>query len=128
MARNLDELYRANILEHYKHPHHWGRLPSADLTHTESNPVCGDELTLDIKIKNGHVADLRFSGAGCAISLSAASMLSDELEGKTLSQARAIPRERVLELLGIDPGPSRLKCALLSWHALQKTLAKIKSD
>ncbi|MDE1798105.1 MAG: iron-sulfur cluster assembly scaffold protein [Candidatus Micrarchaeota archaeon] len=124
----MDELYRAQILEHSKHPHHWGRLVKPSAIHTESNPTCGDELSVELLVQKGIVKEVGLSGAGCAISIASASMLADELEGKTVAQAAKIPRERVLELLGIDPGPSRLKCALLSWHALQKTLAKIKSD
>jgi nitrogen fixation NifU-like protein len=140
MPRNKDELYRANILEHVKAPHHWGRLPKADATHLESNPTCGDELTIDLAVQGRPIAgtglsgtgliisNIGLSGAGCAISIAAASMLSDRVAGQPLAQVKKISKQTILDDLGIDPGPSRLKCALLCWHALQKTLAQLKKE
>jgi len=111
----MDDFYREEILEHYTHPHHYGRLEHPDISHEESNPLCGDQIRFDIQLaEDGQtVKDVRFSGVGCAISKASASMLSDMLIGRTLDQIRALSKEDVLDALGIDLGPVRLKCALL---------------
>jgi len=96
-----DELYRENILEHYKRPHHWGELPEADLEFEDTNPLCGDELRVQLKVgDDGRVADVAFAGKGCAISV------ADKLI--------RLDKDSVLELLGIPVSATRLKCALLS--------------
>jgi len=111
----LDDFYREEILEHYTHPHHYGRLDEPDISHEESNPLCGDRVRFEIKLddEGETVEDVRFSGVGCAISKASASMLSDLIVGKTLEEIRDLTKEDVLEELGIDLGPVRLKCALL---------------
>jgi nitrogen fixation protein NifU and related proteins len=110
----VDELYRDQILEHYKRPHNFGRPDQFDLEFEDSNPFCGDEqhvfLTLD---DEGRVADVAFEGQGCAISTAATSLLTDELEGKTREELLALPKDFVLDLLGIDISATRMKCALL---------------
>ncbi len=110
-----DELYRENILEHYKRPHHWGDLPDADLEFADTNPLCGDELRVQLKLgDDGRVADVAFAGQGCAISVASASMLSDELVGMPADKLVRLDKDDVLELLGIPVSATRLKCALLS--------------
>lgn len=111
----MDDFYREEILEHYTHPHHYGRLESPDISHEENNPLCGDQVRFDLKLADDGqtVADVRFSGVGCAISKASASMLSDLLIGQTLDEIKAMTKEDVLDELGIDLGPVRLKCALL---------------
>ncbi len=110
-----DELYRENILEHYKRPHHWGELPEADLEFEDTNPLCGDELRVQLKVgDDGRVADVAFAGQGCAISVASASMLSDELVGMPADKLIRLDKDSVLELLGIPVSATRLKCALLS--------------
>jgi nitrogen fixation NifU-like protein len=111
----MDDFYREEILEHYTHPHNYGMLDNPDISHEESNPLCGDQVRFDIKLaEDGEtVADVRFSGVGCAISKASASMLSDLLIGRTLGEIKEMTKEDVLEELGIDLGPVRLKCALL---------------
>lgn len=121
-----ESLYRQNILDHYKSPHHWGKLTSPNVKADGANPLCGDELHLELNVSGGKISGIAFSGQGCAISIASASMLSDEVVGKTIEQARRLPSSRLLELLGIDPGPSRLKCALLSHATLQKAVEKKK--
>jgi nitrogen fixation protein NifU and related proteins len=110
----VDELYRDQILEHYKRPHNFGRPDRFDLEFEDSNPFCGDEqhvfLTLD---EEGRVASVAFEGQGCAISTAATSLLTDELEGKTREELLTLPKDFVLELLGIDISATRMKCALL---------------
>ncbi len=109
-----DELYREYILEHYKHPHNFGELPEPDLQFADSNPLCGDELQIQLQVDDGRVEDVRFSGQGCAISQAAASMLTDEIKGKTIEEVMALDRDFVLDLLGIPISATRMKCAMLS--------------
>jgi nitrogen fixation protein NifU and related proteins len=110
----MDELYRDQILEHYKRPHNFGPLEDFDLEFEDSNPFCGDEQHVRIKLgDDGKVADVRFEGSGCAISTAASSLLSDELAGKTREELLRLDKDFVLELLGIDISATRMKCALL---------------
>jgi nitrogen fixation NifU-like protein len=116
----MDDLYRENILEHYKNPHHWGELDEPDLEFFDSNPLCGDELKVQIKVDDdGRVADVAFSGHGCAISQAAASMASDEVIGMPVDELLKLDREFVLDLLGIDISATRIKCARLSLKVLK---------
>ena len=116
----MDDLYRENILEHYKNPHHWGELEEPDLEFFDSNPLCGDELRVQIKVDDeGRVADVAFSGHGCAISQAAASMASDEIVGLPVEELLKLDRDFVLDLLGIDISATRIKCALLSLKVLK---------
>ncbi len=115
----MDDLYREQILEHYKRPHHWGELENPDLEFYDTNPLCGDELKVQMRIEDGKVADVAFSGHGCAISQAAASMTSDELIGMPVDDLLQLDRGFVLELLGIDISATRLKCALLSLKVIK---------
>jgi nitrogen fixation NifU-like protein len=116
----MDDLYRENILQHYKNPHHWGELPDADFEADDLNPLCGDELRVQLKVDDeGRIADVRFSGHGCAISQASASMTSDEIIGMPVDDVLKLDRTFVLDLLGIDISATRLKCALLSLKVLK---------
>ena len=116
----MDELYRENILDHYKQPHNWGELEGADLEFEDFNPLCGDELKVQIKVDGeNRVEDLRFSGHGCAISQASASMASDEVIGMRVEDLLKLDRNFVLDLLGIDISATRIKCALLSLKVLK---------
>jgi nitrogen fixation NifU-like protein len=116
----MDDLYRENILQHYKNPHHWGELPSADLEAEDLNPLCGDELKVQLKVDGaGRIEDIRFSGHGCAISQASASMASDEVIGMPVEELLKLDRDFVLDLLGIDISATRMKCALLSLKVLK---------
>jgi nitrogen fixation NifU-like protein len=115
----MDDLYREQILEHYKRPHHWGELEDPDLEFFDSNPLCGDELKVQLKVSDGVVSDVAFSGHGCAISQAAASMASDEVIGMPVDDLLRLDRDFVLDLLGIDISATRLKCALLSLKVLK---------
>jgi nitrogen fixation NifU-like protein len=116
----MDDLYRENILQHYKRPHHWGEWPEADLEAEDNNPLCGDELKVQLRVgEDGRVADIAFSGHGCAISQAAASMASDEVVGMPVDDLLRLDREFILELLGIDISATRMKCALLSLKVLK---------
>ena len=116
----MDDFYREFILDHYKNPHNFGELADATHRYHDTNPLCGDEITMYLKIgADDRVDDVRFSGKGCAISQASASILTDEVKGKTLDELKAIDRDHVLENLGITLTPARLKCALLSLKALK---------
>jgi nitrogen fixation NifU-like protein len=116
---SFDDLYRQNILDHYQNPRNFGTLPKPDISVEDSNPLCGDKIRMDLSIEDGRVTDVRFSGVGCSISRAAASMLTEEIKGKTLEEVKRIGREEVLEMLGIELGPVRLKCALLALKTLK---------
>jgi nitrogen fixation NifU-like protein len=111
----MDDFYREEILEHYTNPHHYGTLDDPDITHEENNPLCGDRIRFDIELEEDGetIKDVRFSAVGCAISKASASMLSDLLVGQTLDEIKELTKEDILDELGIDLGPVRLKCALL---------------
>src|SRR3984885_7283871 len=115
----MEELYRENILDHYKHPHNWSppaeELEGADLEFHDLNPLCGDELRVQLGLDGeGRIEEGRFSGHGCAISQAAASMASDEGKGTPGGELLGLDRSFVLDLLGIDISATRMKCALLS--------------
>jgi nitrogen fixation protein NifU and related proteins len=116
----MDELYRDQILEHYKRPHNFGRPSDYDLDYEDSNPFCGDEQHVFIALDDeGRVTEARFEGKGCAISTAATSLLTDELEGMSREQVLGLPKEFVLDLLGIEISATRMKCALLGLKVLK---------
>src|SRR5919106_2686595 len=109
-----EQLYREQILEHYKRPQNFGRLEEFDLEYEDNNPFCGDEQHVWIKLDaDGRVNEVSFEGKGCAISTAATSMLTDEIEGMTADELLSLPKDFVLDLLGIDISATRMKCALL---------------
>ena len=110
----MDELYRDQILEHYKRPHNFGSIEDADLEFEDSNPFCGDEQHVYIRLdEDDRVAEVKFEGKGCAISTAATSLLTDEIVGMSREDLLRLPKEYVLDLLGIDISATRMKCALL---------------
>jgi len=116
----MDDLYRENILQHYKNPSNWGELDAADLEAEDLNPLCGDELKVQLKLGgDGRIEDVRFSGHGCAISQASASMASEEIVGMPVDDLLKLDRAFVLDLLGIDISATRMKCALLSLKVLK---------
>lgn len=116
----MDEsLYREQILDHYKHPQNFGELEDYDLEFEDNNPLCGDQLKVEIKLKDGRITDLRFSGAGCAISQASASLISEEVKGMTVEELLKLNKQFVLDELGIDVSATRLKCALLALKVLK---------
>lgn len=115
----MDDMYRDYILDHYKNPRNQGELAGATNTYADSNPLCGDELSMALRIEDDRVADVRFNGKGCAISQASASILTEEIKGKTLDEVKAIDKDHILENLGIPISPARIKCALLSLKTLK---------
>lgn len=119
----MDDLYRDYILEHYRRPHNFGVIEDATASFEGSNPLCGDRITMQLGIENGVVERVGFTGRGCAISQASASLLTDEIKGKGVADAAAMRSQDVLDLLGIDISPARLKCALLSLETMQLAIA-----
>ena len=120
----MDDLYRDYILEHYRRPHNFGVLEDATTKYEGANPLCGDRITMMLGIRDGIVADVAFTGRGCAISQASASLLTDEVKGKSVAEVARLTSADLLELLGIEISPARLKCALLSLDTLEHALAE----
>jgi nitrogen fixation NifU-like protein len=116
----MDDLYREVIIEHYKNPSHRGKLDPHDISFADNNPLCGDHIQIDLQVSaEGIVTDARFDGQGCAISQASADLLLESIIGKTLEDVKKINKDYILDLLGIELGPVRLKCALLSLKVLK---------
>ncbi len=113
------DMYRENILDHYKSPRNFGTLEHPDISHHEYNASCGDDLTFTVKLDaERRVAEVKFTGRGCAISMAAASMLSERIKGMSLDDLHRLTSEDIFELLGTEIGPGRIKCALLPLKTL----------
>ena len=140
MLDQLDDLYREVIMDHFRDPRNVGDLPQAEIKANGTNPLCGDEMAFALALKDGRIAQVRFAGKGCAISQATASMLTEQLEGRTLPEAQALiqtmrqlmqgqaPDPKIelgdLEsLAGVSKFPVRVKCAALSWNVLEQGLA-----
>lgn len=116
----MDDLYREIIIEHYKNPSYRGKLDPRDISFADNNPLCGDHIQIDLRVDdNGVVTEAVFDGHGCAISQASADLLMESIIGKPLEEVKKLNKESILELLGIDLGPVRLKCALLSLKVLK---------
>ncbi len=122
MMGEFDELFRETILEHYKHPRNHGTLDQPDFAFEDSNPLCGDRLRMEFRVRDDVIVESRFNGHGCSISQAAASMLTERIEGMKLDEAKRLGSGDVLEMLGIELGPVRLKCALLALKTMKAGL------
>ena len=118
----MEALYREAILDHYKHPRRKGHLDAPDIQYHDHNPFCGDELTIELKVEDGVVVDAAFDGRGCAISKATASMIMEEIVGLSVDELKTWDKQYILDMLGIEIGPVRLKCALLSLKVLKAGL------
>jgi nitrogen fixation NifU-like protein len=118
------DLYREQILDHYKNPRNLGKIKGKSKSTHGENPSCGDSITMDILIKNGRIADIKFSGEGCAISIASASMLTEKVKGEKITKVADISFEDIEKMLGIKVAPSRKRCALLSLNVLKKLILK----
>ena len=116
----MDDLYREVIIEHYKHPSYRGHLDPHDILFADNNPLCGDHIEITLRTdEQGNIVDARFDGRGCAISQASADLLMESIIGKPVEEVKKLNKQHILELLGIDLGPVRLKCALLSLKVLK---------
>ncbi len=119
MSIGGDSIYREIILEHYKNPSNKGTLDPNDFTYEDVNPLCGDEIRIDVRVKDDRVSEIKFSGRGCAVSQASASILTEMVEGKTLDEVKAIGRDELLDEIGIPVSPARMKCAMLGLKVLK---------
>lgn len=121
-----EEIYKENIIDHYKHPHNTGKLADYTFMHRELNPLCGDDITIYAKIKGDKITEIAFVGKGCAISQASISMLTDHVKNMAINQAKSVSRDDILKLLGIPIGVVRMKCALLSLKTVLKGIQKFE--
>jgi nitrogen fixation protein NifU and related proteins len=115
----MDNLYREVILDHYKNPRNKGTLEPADFSYEDTNPLCGDEIRIDLRVEGDRVSDIKFSGRGCAISQAAASILTEMVANQPLDEVKALTKDDLLDELGVPIGPARMKCALLGLKVLK---------
>jgi nitrogen fixation NifU-like protein len=116
----MDDLYRQLIIDRYKTPSFRGHLDPNDITFEDDNPLCGDRIRIDIRLdEKGNISEALFDGHGCAISQASADLLLESIQGKSLEEVKGLTKEYILDLLGIELGPVRLKCALLSLKVLK---------
>lgn len=118
----MNDLYVEQILEHFKRPHNKGKIASPDFHASDANPFCGDELEMFFTVKKGVIIEVKFDGRGCAISQAAASLLTDFVKGKKVAGVKKLDKRKVFDLVGVELGPVRVKCALLSLKVLKKAL------
>jgi nitrogen fixation protein NifU and related proteins len=124
---SFDSMYMENILDHYKNPQNKGTIKNADIKNEEKNPSCGDKIEVTANInENKEITEIKFDGHGCAISQAAISMLTDEVVDKTTDEIIRIQKEDVLELLGVDVVPMRIKCAMLGLRVLQRGILQLE--
>lgn len=124
-----DDIYREIILDHYRNPRNKGKLPDADVSIHDSNPLCGDEIDIHLKVDGDKIKDVKFEGRGCAISQASASMLTEMVMGKPLTSIKELSKDNILENIGLTSlGPARIKCALLSLKVLKLGMVKYYSD
>jgi nitrogen fixation NifU-like protein len=124
----MDDFYRENILDHYRNPRNSGHMEHPSASADGVNPLCGDELSVELEVEDGTVTDVRYNGRGCAISQAAASMLSEAIKGRKLDEIRDLGKEDVLDELGIPLTPIRLKCAMLSVGVLKVAVSQLTGE
>jgi len=124
----VDSLYRETILDHYRNPRNKGSLDPADYTYHDTNPLCGDEVRIDLRVTDGVVSDIKFEGRGCAVSIAATSILTEMVEGRPLDEVKAITKDDLLEELEIPVSPARMKCALLGLKVLKAGIYGVAQD
>ena len=125
-GEKVDDLYREHILDHYGNPRNEGTLENPDISCEWDNPLCGDVVRLHIRLKDGRVSEVRFSGEGCVISMASVSMFTEEIQGKTVEELKGLQDEDIFRMLGVTLGPVRAKCGLLPLRVLQEGLAHLE--
>jgi nitrogen fixation NifU-like protein len=115
----MDDFYRDYILDHYRSPRNFGTLEQPDASAEDVNPLCGDQIRVELKLDDGKISDVRFSGKGCAISQASTSMLLESVKGMKLAEVAKLPKDAVLENVGIGISPTRMKCAMLGLRVLK---------
>jgi nitrogen fixation NifU-like protein len=123
-----DSIYREIILDHNRNPRNRGTLDPADFTFFDTNPLCGDEVRIDLRVAADRVSEIKFSGRGCAVSLASTSILTEMVEGLSLDEVKALTKDDLLEEVGIPVSPARLKCALLGLKVLKSAVYGVVRD
>ena len=123
----IEGLYREEVMDHYQNPRNFGKLAGAEVRYSDYNPVCGDEVEMQLKVEGGRVKEAMFTGKGCAISQAAASMLTEEAVGKGVKELANMKSDEMLKIIRINPGPVRIKCALLALRAMQKGIVQYEA-
>ena len=119
------DVYREQILEHFRNPKHFGKIEDADLRARDSNPVCGDDIEIFVKLKNGKIEEMKFSGEGCALCMAAADILAEYVKDLEVEKIKEISNEDIFDMVGIHPSPMRVKCVLLALFALRKSFEEV---
>ena len=123
----MDDIYREEILEHYRHPQNYGKIKNPDIARADSNPLCGDTQEIMIKLDGEKIKGISFTGKGCAISLASASILTEHLKGKRINDIQKMAREDLLDLLKLELTPTRIKCAMLPLITIKKGIIEYES-
>ena len=123
----MDSIYREQLMEHYKNPHNKGKLTNPTIEETGNNPLCGDEVGLQLIIEGGKITEASFQGDSCAVSTAAASMLTEEIKGKSLEEVKKFTKNDLLDLLGVELTTSRIQCAVLSLDVLKDLIDQYES-
>ena len=124
----MDDIYREELMEHYKYPQNRGHVHDATCETTQKNPMCGDVITMQLKIEGGSIKDIKFDGEMCAVSVASASVLTEEVLGKSLEDAKKVTKDELLDLLGVELTTSRIKCATLPLETLQNMIEGYDSE
>lgn len=124
----MKSMYAEVILDNYRNPMNFGEIKDAEIKYRESNPLCGDEYEFHLKVNDGKIEDVKFSGDGCAISKASASLLSEKIKEKNLSEVKKMKFSDVVKILGIEVGVARIKCALLPLVTVQKGIQKFEEN
>lgn len=124
----MDNIYQEELMFHYKNPSNRGKLQGQSLETIANNPFCGDEIKMQLKIKNGIVEDVAYDGDACAVAIASSSILTDEIKGKLIEEVKKITKEDLLELIGVKLTTSRVKCAMLPLEAVESLLSKYEKN
>ena len=122
----MDDMYREMIIDHYKNPRNYGKVINPDIVKRDSNPLCGDEIELFVKLENDSIKKIGFEGKGCAICMASTSMLTEEIHGKNLKHVLNMQREDMLDLIGVNLTASRVKCAMLGLTCMKKGIVEFE--
>ena len=129
MSRDEEEIYQEHVLDHYEDPYHRGPCPGATHAHEDDNPLCGDVVAIQLKMKDGRIDEAWFDGDGCCISQASASMLVEAMEGRQVDEVQQFSAEEMLDLFGAKLTPNRQKCCLRPWRVLQQAMfSRINGD
>ncbi len=123
-----ESLYREIVLDHYRNPRNRGTLDPADYSYEDTNPLCGDEVRIDLRVEDGRVTDVKFTGRGCAVSQASTSILTELIQDMPLDEVKALTKDDLLDELGIPVSPARMKCALLGLKVLKAGIYGVPQD